>query len=42
MTLDRWRGTSGLLGWLTYKWDLWRIRRQLQQWRRERRDGRPL
>jgi hypothetical protein len=27
MTLDRWRGTRGIVGWLVFKWDVWQIRR---------------
>jgi hypothetical protein len=27
MTLDRWRGTNGVMGWLVMRWDVWQIRR---------------
>ena len=27
MTLDRWRGTRGVLGWLTMRWDVWQLKR---------------
>jgi hypothetical protein len=26
MTLDRWRGRRGLLGYLVRRWDVWQIR----------------
>jgi len=27
MTLDRWRGQRGVLGWLVLKWDVWQLKR---------------
>jgi hypothetical protein len=27
MTLDRWRGQLGVLGWLVRKWDVWQLKR---------------
>ena len=31
MTLNRWRGTGGVLGWLVLRWDVWQIRRQMRR-----------
>jgi hypothetical protein len=27
MTLDRWRGQLGFVGYLVRKWDIWQLRR---------------
>ncbi len=27
MTLDRWRGERGFMGWVTFKWDVYQLRR---------------
>lgn len=31
MTLDRWRGHHGILGWLVLRWDVFMLRRAMRQ-----------
>lgn len=34
MTLDRWRGTPGVIGWLVMKWDVWHVKRFVKKLKR--------
>jgi hypothetical protein len=35
MTLDRWRGRRGWIGWLVMRWDVWQIKRWTRHVKRQ-------
>jgi hypothetical protein len=37
VTLDRWRGRGGIVGWLVMRWDVWQLRRFARRLKRAHR-----